>query len=63
MGDTFSERKLTPHDSFVHVYGDAAWSELVSSSIHERDRRQFHLSERKRQQLKRETGSGYGVRL
>lgn len=28
MGDTFSERKLTPRDISVHVYGDAAWVEF-----------------------------------
>jgi len=28
MGDTFSERNLTPHDISVHVYGDAAWAEF-----------------------------------
>ncbi len=28
MGVTFSERKLTPKDIAVHVYGDTAWSEF-----------------------------------
>jgi ketosteroid isomerase-like protein len=28
MGETFSERKLTPHDITIHVYGDAAWAEF-----------------------------------
>jgi uncharacterized protein (TIGR02246 family) len=28
MGGTFSERKLTPRDIQVHVYGDAAWAEF-----------------------------------
>ena len=28
MGDTFSERKLTPRDISVHVYGDSAWAEF-----------------------------------
>jgi ketosteroid isomerase-like protein len=28
MGETFSERKLTPRDLSVHVYGDAAWAEF-----------------------------------
>ena len=28
MGETFSERKLTPRDVVVHVYGDAAWAEF-----------------------------------
>jgi uncharacterized protein (TIGR02246 family) len=28
MGSTFSERKLTPNDIAVHVYGDTAWSEF-----------------------------------
>jgi len=28
MGDMFSERKLSPHDVSVHVYGDAAWAEF-----------------------------------
>ncbi|MHB8609866.1 MAG: YybH family protein [Candidatus Acidiferrales bacterium] len=28
MGETFAERKLTPRDISIHVYGDAAWSEF-----------------------------------
>lgn len=28
MGETFSERKLTPRDISIHVYGDAAWAEF-----------------------------------
>jgi ketosteroid isomerase-like protein len=28
MGDTFSERKLTPRDISVHVYGDSGWAEF-----------------------------------
>jgi ketosteroid isomerase-like protein len=28
MGETFSERRLTPHDLSVHVYGDSAWVEF-----------------------------------
>lgn len=28
MGDTFSERKLTPRDIAVHVYRDSAWAEF-----------------------------------
>jgi len=28
MGDTFSERKLTPRDISGHVYGDSAWAEF-----------------------------------
>jgi ketosteroid isomerase-like protein len=28
MGATFSERKFTPRDVVVHVYGDAAWAEF-----------------------------------
>ncbi len=28
MGDTFSERRLTPRDIAVHVYGDSAWTEF-----------------------------------
>jgi ketosteroid isomerase-like protein len=28
MGKLFSERKLTPRDISVHVYGDAAWAEF-----------------------------------
>jgi ketosteroid isomerase-like protein len=28
MGETFSERKLTPRDITIHVYGDAGWSEF-----------------------------------
>ncbi|HTQ54461.1 MAG TPA: nuclear transport factor 2 family protein [Bryobacteraceae bacterium] len=28
MGGLFSERKLTPRDINVHVYGDSAWSEF-----------------------------------
>jgi len=28
MGGMFSDRKLTPRDIKVHVYGDSAWSEF-----------------------------------
>ncbi len=28
MGGMYSERKLTPRDIRVHVYGDSAWSEF-----------------------------------
>jgi hypothetical protein len=28
MGDTFSERKLSPHDLAVHVHDDSAWVEF-----------------------------------
>jgi ketosteroid isomerase-like protein len=28
MGETFSERKLSPHDVSVHVHGDSAWVEF-----------------------------------
>jgi ketosteroid isomerase-like protein len=28
MGETFSERKLTPRDISVQVYGDCAWAEF-----------------------------------
>jgi len=28
MGETFSERKLSPHDISVHVHGDSAWVEF-----------------------------------
>jgi ketosteroid isomerase-like protein len=28
MGDIFSERKLSPRDIAVHVYGDSAWAEF-----------------------------------
>ena len=28
MGGMFSERKLTPREIKVHVYGDSAWSEF-----------------------------------
>ena len=28
MGETFSERKLTPRDIVIHVYGDSAWAEF-----------------------------------
>ena len=28
MGKTFSERKLTPRDITIHVYGDAAWAKF-----------------------------------
>jgi ketosteroid isomerase-like protein len=28
MGETFSERKLSPHDISVHVYGDSGWAEF-----------------------------------
>ncbi|HLY60042.1 MAG TPA: nuclear transport factor 2 family protein [Terriglobia bacterium] len=28
MGETFSERKLSPRDISIHVYSDAAWAEF-----------------------------------
>jgi ketosteroid isomerase-like protein len=28
MGETFSERKLTPRDVTIHVFGEAAWAEF-----------------------------------
>ena len=28
MAETFSERKLTPRDITIHVFGDAAWAEF-----------------------------------
>jgi ketosteroid isomerase-like protein len=28
MGETFSERKLTPREITIHVFGDAAWAEF-----------------------------------
>jgi len=28
MGEVFSERKLTPHDIAIHVYGSSAWAEF-----------------------------------
>ena len=28
MGETFSERKLTPRDIAIHVYGSSAWAEF-----------------------------------
>jgi ketosteroid isomerase-like protein len=28
MGETFSERKLTPRDITIHTYGEAAWAEF-----------------------------------
>ena len=28
MGETFSERQLTPRDITIHVFGDAAWAEF-----------------------------------
>lgn len=28
MGDTFSERRLTPRDISLHAYGDTAWAEF-----------------------------------
>jgi Xaa-Pro aminopeptidase len=28
MGETFSERKLSPHDISIHVFGDSAWAEF-----------------------------------
>ncbi len=28
MGETFSERKLSPRDIYVHIFGDSAWVEF-----------------------------------
>jgi len=56
MGSTFSERKLTPKDIAVHVYGDAAWSEFNWDFIAKvrKDGSAFHSQGRETQIYHRE---------
>ncbi len=58
MGGTFSERKLTPKDIAVHVYGDTAWSEFNWDFVARvrKDGRPFHSQGRESQVYRRENG-------
>lgn len=59
MGGTFSERKLTPKDISVHVYGDAAWSEFnwdFAAKLR-KDGSSLHTQGRETQVYHRENGS------
>src|SRR5579885_2766734 len=59
MGGTFSERKLTPKDVSVHVYGDAAWSEFnwdFAAKVR-KDGSSLHTQGRETQVYHRENGS------
>lgn len=59
MGGTFSERKLTPKDVSVHVYGDAAWSEFNWDFVAKvrKDGSSLHTQGRETQVYHRENGS------
>ncbi len=58
MGGTFSERKLTPKDVSVHVYGDAAWSEFNWEFVAKvrKDGSALHSQGRETQVYHRENG-------
>ncbi len=58
MGGTFLERKLTPKDIAVHVYGDAAWSEFNWDFVAKvrKDGNSFHSQGRETQIYHRENG-------
>jgi len=58
MGGTFSERKLTPKDIAVHVYGDAAWAEFSWDFVAKvrKDGSAFHSQGRETQIYRRENG-------
>ena len=58
MGGTFSERKLTPKDVSVHVYGDAAWSEFNWDFVAKvrKDGSSLHTQGRETQVYHRENG-------
>jgi ketosteroid isomerase-like protein len=58
MGVTFSERKLTPKDIVVHVYGDTAWSEFSWDFVAKvrKDGSPFHSEGRETQFYHREKG-------
>ena len=58
MGGTFSERKLTPKDISVHVYGDTAWSEFRWDFVAKvrKDGSAFHSQGRESQVYRRENG-------
>ncbi len=59
MGGTFSERKLTPKDVSVHVYGDAAWSEFNWDFVAKvrKDGSSLHTQGRETQVYHRENGN------
>ena len=56
MGNTFSERKLTPKNITVHVYGDTAWSEFEWDFVAKvrKDGSAFHSQGRETQVYHRE---------
>ncbi len=58
MGSKFSERKLTPEDIVVHVYGDAGWSEFRWDFFAKvrKDGSAFHSQGRETQIYHRENG-------
>jgi ketosteroid isomerase-like protein len=58
MGGTFSERKLSPKDLAIHVYGDSAWSEFNWDFVAKvrKDGSPFHSQGRETQFYHRESG-------
>jgi ketosteroid isomerase-like protein len=58
MGATFSERKLSPTDAAIHVYGDSAWSEFNWDFVAKvrKDGSPFHSRGRETQIYRREGG-------
>ncbi len=58
MGETFSERKLTPKDVSVHVYGDTGWAQFNWDFVAKvrKDGSPFHSQGRETQIYRRENG-------
>lgn len=58
MGGTFSERRLSPKDLAIHVYGDSAWSEFNWDFVAKvrKDGSTFHSQGRETQFYHRENG-------
>ena len=65
MGDTFSERRLTPKDISVHVYGEAAWSEFNWDFVAKfrKDGSALHSQGRETQVYHRENGRWHIVHV
>jgi ketosteroid isomerase-like protein len=58
MGSTFSDRKLTPQEVQIHVYGDTAWSEFEWNFVAKlrKDGTPYHSRGRETQVYHRERG-------
>jgi ketosteroid isomerase-like protein len=65
MGATFSERKLTPKEIAVHVYGETAWSEFQWDFVAKvrKDGSAFHSQGRESQVYHKENGQWHIVHV